>query len=46
MDNMKGMPSHTAAALPVSTQMAVIAATLAVLALAICVTARFAPILL
>jgi hypothetical protein len=46
MDNMKGMPSHTAATLPASTQMAVIAATLALLALAIYVTARFAPILL
>jgi len=44
MDNMKGMPSHTAATLPMSTQLAVIVGTLALLAIAIYVTSRFAPI--
>jgi hypothetical protein len=46
MDNMKGMPSHTAATLPASTQLTVIVGTLALLVLAIYVTSRFAPITL
>ena len=44
MHNMKGMPSHAAATLPLSTQAVVLVTTLVLLALAVYITARFAPL--